>query len=90
MQIKKTKHLIDAITSYNGYIWNDEEIILTYSLSYPISKVAISSKNNIPKSELSSVRANIPKMPIPMSFLYSYRVFNKEGYKVNTYYTTKK
>ena len=74
MHFNKTKHLIDAITSYNGYIWNDEEIILTYSLSYPISKVAISSKNNvdIPKSELLSVRANITKMSVPMSFLYSY------------------
>ena len=42
MQIKKTKHLIDAITSYNGYRLNNDEIIDTHLLTFiPISKGAI-------------------------------------------------
>ena len=41
----KTKRLIDAITSNNGYGWKISLMILTDLLPYPKSRDAIASKN---------------------------------------------
>ena len=42
----KTKRLIDAITSNNGYRWKISLMILTDWLPYPKSRDAIASKND--------------------------------------------
>ena len=43
----KTKSLIDTIASNNGYRWDYAICKLTLSLSYPKSRDAIASKNNV-------------------------------------------
>ena len=45
-ETNKTKHLIDVITSNNGYRWKIGLIILTHRLSYPQSRDAIASKKS--------------------------------------------